>query len=76
MKWLDGIIDTMDMNLRKLWEINEDREEPSMLLSMGLQRFRHDLAPEQQQPLEILMEKIQNKPGQNLIVPWGKKDIR
>ena len=73
MKWLDGIIDTMDMNLRKLWEITEDREEPSMLLSMGLQRFRHDLAPEQQQPLEILMEKIQNKTGQNLIVPWGKK---
>ena len=76
MKWLDGIIDTIDMNLRKLWEITEDREEPSMLQSMGLQRFRHDLAPEQQQPLEILMEKIQNKTGQNLIVPWGKKDIR
>ena len=26
MKWLDGIIDSMNMNLNKLWEIVEDRE--------------------------------------------------
>ena len=50
-----GIIDRIDMNLRKLWEIVEDREEPGMLQSTGSQRFRHDLAPEQQHPLEILM---------------------
>ena len=26
MRWLDDIIDTMDMNLSKLWEMVEDRE--------------------------------------------------
>ena len=26
MRWLDGIIDAMDMNLSKPWEIVKDRE--------------------------------------------------
>ena len=47
IKWLDGVTDTKDMTLSKLWEIVKDRN-PGVLQSMGSQKVRRDLVAEQQ----------------------------
>ena len=46
MRWLDGITDSMDMSLSRLWELVKGREA-GLLQSVGSQRVGHNLATEQ-----------------------------
>ena len=48
MRWLDGITDSVDINLSKFRKMEKDREAWHAVVH-GLQRAGHDCATEQQQ---------------------------
>ena len=51
MRWLEGILDSMDKSLSKFQDIVKDRK-PGVLQSMGLQRVGYNLVTEQQEMID------------------------
>ena len=67
MRWLNSIINSIDVNLSELWEIVKDRGA-WLLQPMGLQRVGHNLATEQQQLHLILGTQLKDYPTMIVLI--------
>ena len=69
MKWLDGIIDSMNMSLNKLWEIVKDRQAWSAAVH-GVPKNQTQLNEQQQIPI---MHDLQLFTGMKFPIGYGLK---
>ena len=72
MRWLDGIIDSMDMSLSKLREFLMDRET-GVLQSMGSQRVRRDWVTELNWTISLMCNPGLILISVNIILSYNKE---
>ena len=69
MRWLDGVIDSVGVSLKKLWELVKDREAcvPS---AHGVAKSQTELSAEQQHVFSAVSEEDRNTELEVLVFTW------